>query len=331
MNHRKSVYCLLLGCLLTVACTEKRYRVPSSSPEPDICIQRYDREFFEKGNINDTAFWQLYTENIMQAGEAGLPETHAFMEVFRNDSDMRQVWNDCQRVFPSTHKTERKLQKAFRRLCHFVPDMPVPIVGMHLSGFGQSIVSAPDRLSASIDKYLGCSYPYYEDIFYDYQRRRMRPEQLTADYMNGWIRSEFTNESIMAGQRLLDYLVYEGKILFLLRQVLPAEPLERLAGWDKTQLEWCCDNEQRMWDRILEYEHLYSADPLVLSKYIGDGPFTVYFTEEAPARAAIWVGYQIVVQYMAVQKQCSLLELMMQTDARVILRQSCYRPSKGKH
>jgi len=330
MKRGRLLCYLLPAALLLGACTEKRYRVPASAPAPDIRIQRYDREFFEKGSIGDSAFWQIYTENIMQAGEAGLPETRAYMEVFRNDSDMLQVWSDCQQQFSDTRKVERQLSAAFKRLCHYVPDMPVPVVGMHLSGFGLSIVSAPDRLSASIDKYLGPDYPYYEDLFYGYQRRRMHPQQLTADYLNGWIRSEFTNESIMARQRLLDYLVYEGKILFLLQLTLPHEPLERLAGWDKTQLDWCRANEQRMWDRILEYEHLYSPDPLVLSKYIGDGPFTVYFTEDSPSRAAIWTGYQMVRQYMAAQPDCSIMDLMMQTDAREILRQSHYRPEKGR-
>ena len=179
----------------------------------------------------------------MQAGQAGLPETRAYMEVFRNDSDMMQVWSDCQQLFSSTRKTEKQLSAAFKRLCHYVPDMPVPVVGMHLSGFGLSIVSAPDRLSASIDKYLGPDYPYYENLFYDYQRRRMRPEQLTADYLNGWIRSEFTNESIMAGQRLLDYLkpdvvhvLIDGRIVKTGGPELATEIESRGFDWIKKEL-----------------------------------------------------------------------------------------------
>ena len=212
-------------------------------------------------------------------------------------------------------------------MTHFVPDIPLPKVSMHISGFGQSVVSAPGILSAGIDKYLGSDFPIYKDLFYEYQLSRMIPEQLAADYLNGWLRSEFTHESLMEDVRLLDYLVYEGKILFLLEKIFPKMPFEYLAAWNRENYVWCVQNEAPMWERIQYYEHLYSRDPLVLQKYIGDGPSTVYFTDDSPARAAIWIGYRIVCDFMQRQPDMEILPMMMEVRADSILRESLYRPN----
>lgn len=324
-SHRRIslVFCIL-GMLVLCACTEKRYRVPCG--RQDIHIARYDQAFFHQGVVSDSIFWALYTNQIMQIGESSDASTIAFMNVIRQDSDLFKVYLDCQQTFSDMRAIERKVGKAFHRLCHFVPDIPIPLISTHISGFGQSVVSAPNRLSVSLDKFLGADYPLYENLFYSYQSQRMSPERIPAEYLNGWIRSEFTNESIMQDHCLLDYLIYEGKILFLMRLIYPKEPLAYLTGFSKEKMEWCQNNEKRMWERILEYEHLYSRDPLVLSKYIGDGPFTVYFTEESPARAAIWSGYKIIERYMKLHPAVSLLDLMMDTDARKLFNESLYRP-----
>jgi uncharacterized protein YjaZ len=134
----------------------------------------------------------------------------------------------------------------------------------------------------------------------------------------------------MYDYRLLDYLIYEGKLLFLLEKIMPEMSFEQLAAWSKEDYLWCKQNESPMWDRIQYYEHLYSRDPLVLQKYIGDAPSTIYFTEESPARAAIWLGYRIVSEYMRQQKDCNILQLMMEVDSEKILRLSLYRPKLSK-
>ncbi len=325
---RKSLFLLSAVLCLCCACQqeEARYRVPRFRHQVEVNIVRYDRELFSEATIADSAFWSLYCEDIMQFGPVGKRETQCFTEMFLQDSDIILSYHAAQKIFDDTKDLERDLSEAFFRLRHFVPDIPIPVVSMHLSGFGQSIVSAPGMLSASIDKYLGADYPIYQELFYDYQRARMEPAQLPTDYLNGWLRSEFTHESLMYDNRLLDYMIYEGKLLFLLEKIFPKAPFERLAAWSRQDYHWCKENESRMWERIQYYEHLYSSDPIVLQKYIGEAPNTVYFTEEAPARAAIWLGYRIVSEYMRQQPEQDLLHMMMEIDSDKMLQLSLFRP-----
>lgn len=325
MSFQKTWLFVAVLLLLSGCSGESRYRVPGK-PGYSLSFVRYERDFFENGRLEDSVFAELFSNQIMQIGSVGEARTDSFLELFRLDSIMQTVYIDCQHLFPTMQVYEQQLAEAFHRLCHFVPDMPLPALSTHISGFNQSVVSAPSMLSVSLDKYLGSDYGMYQSLFYDYQRQRMRAAQLVPDCMNGWLRSEFTNASIMTDSRLLDFMLYEGKILFILRLIFPKTEMAYLTGWTKEQADWCVANEKRMWERLLEYEHLYSRDHLVLSKYIGDGPATVYFTPESPSRAVLWTGLKIVEAYMRQHKELSVLSLMMETDADKMLDQSLYRP-----
>jgi len=307
-----------------LSCSEGRFNVPGKPTHP-ISINRFDQMFFKTGNSPDSAFLNLYTNQIMEVGEPGSPMFRQFDSIFRHDGQMRKIYSDCQNVFKDVTPIEKKLTRAFYRLHYFFPDIPYPKVYMHLSGFGQSIVSAPNILSAGIDKYLGTDYPLYQANYAPFQIQRMYPDKIVADYMTGWVRSEFTEESLMDQQRLLDYMIYEGKILFFIKVLLPDETMENISGFNKKQLNWCTKNEKSIWGAILQLKHLYSTDSSVISKYIGEGPNTPFFPDSSPGRAAIWVGFRIVEAYMN-KKQDTTVQELLKTKAQDILTASSYHP-----
>lgn len=318
----------LVGLCLVLAlfsCHQaERFDVPGKPTHP-ISINRFDQTFYQTGSYQDSTFWELYANQIMEVGEPGTALYQQFDSIYHSDKQMKQIYNDCQAAFGDVKEIEQDLTWAFFRLHYFFPTIPYPKVFMHISGFGESIVSAPGMLSASIDNYLGVEYPLYETLFQPYQMQRMYPDKIVSDYVTGWIRSEFTESSMLDQHRLLDYLVYEGKLLYLLRVLLPDENMENLSGFTKSQLIWCAKNEKNMWDAIVNQQHLYSSDPLVLSKYLGESPMTAYFPKESPGRAAVWTGFRIVERYMENDPKASLQSLF-KTKTEVILSKSLYRP-----
>jgi len=317
----------IVGLCLIIAffsCKEGRFDVPGK-PTHQISINRFDQDFYKTGTYPDTAFLDLYANQIMEVGNPGSDMFQQFDSIFRSDKQMRQIYNDCQLTFKNISPIEEKLTWAFYRLHYFFPNIPYPKVYMHLSAFGESIVSAPGILSAGIDKYLGPGYPIYKTLYEPYQIQRMYPQKIVADYMTGWVRSEFTEDALMDQQRLLDYMIYEGKILYLIKVILPDEPMENIIGFTKGQLDWCTKNEKNMWDAILKLQHLYSTDPLVIAKYIGDGPRTSFFPQDSPGRAVTWTGYRIVKKYMDRMQEATIQELL-KTKSQTILSESLYHP-----
>jgi uncharacterized protein YjaZ len=81
-----------------------------------------------------------------------------------------------------------------------------------------------------------------------------------------------------------------------------------------------------MWVYLIENDLLFSSDNFVIRKLTGEAPFTSYFTNESPGRAAIWIGYKIVESYMTKNRDISLDEMMKNTDVQAILDKAKYNP-----
>jgi hypothetical protein len=309
--------------LILLSCGGSRYDVPGK-PLHNITIQRFDKSFYEQSKGIDSSFLNLYANQIMEVGEPGSKMFRQFESIFRHDGEIKKLYNDCQSTFKDVSGIEEQLTWAFYRLHYFFPNIPIPKVYMHIAGFGESIVSAPGVVSASIDKYLGKNYDVYRTMFRPYESQRMYPEKLPSDYVTGWVRSEFTEETLMDNQRLLDYMIYEGKILFLVKVLMPEEEMENLTGFTSEQMSWCTSNERNMWETITQQQHLYSKEPTVIAKYIREAPTTAFFPQESPGRAATWIGFKIVEAYMGKHENVSVHNLILKTSAQDILKGSSY-------
>ena len=77
---------------------------------------------------------------------------------------------------------------------------------------------------------------------------------------------------------------------------------------------------------VIEQKHLFSTDYRTIIKYINDGPFTPGMPQEAPSRTGIWLGLQIVKQYMNKHEKLTLVDLMNENDYGMLLRESAYQP-----
>lgn len=311
--------------IFLVSCKDDRFQVPGK-PSGTIIINRFDQDFQTVGNNVDSSFLNLYATKIMEVDEPGSGMYTDFYRIFHADPQIRKIYVDCQKKFSDIEDIEKNLTLALYRLSYFFPEIQVPKVYMHISCFGESIISSTGILSASIDNYLGEDYPAYQSIFQPYQAKRMHRGKMVSDYMTGWIRSEFTEKQLLNQERLLDYIVYEGKILFLLKIVMPDESMENLTGFDEEQLKWCNENEKNMWNGVFQLKHLYSTDRLVIAKYIEDAPKTSFFPGTPSGRALIWNGYKIVKSYMKRNKYITPKELMSNTNAQAILAGSAYHP-----
>jgi len=97
-------------------------------------------------------------------------------------------------------------------------------------------------------------------------------------------------------------------------------------GFSPDQMKWCRNNESQMWTHLVEKKLLFETDPLVIKKLVGEAPNTYYFTPESPGRAAVWLGWQIVREFMRRNPDIPLSQLLAETDYQRILTGSKYHP-----
>ena len=77
---------------------------------------------------------------------------------------------------------------------------------------------------------------------------------------------------------------------------------------------------------MIEKKHLFSTDLMVVKRYIDESPFTKSFSAESPGRTGIWIGWQIVRNYMKNNPDVSLQDLIENSNYQEILNKSKYNP-----
>ena len=268
--------------------------------------------------------FDLYSNGIIYIGSPKNPEYSEELTKFLTDTIMNLVYNRVTEVYPNMKDVETGLSKAFSTYRNTFPDRVIPSVYTLISGFNQSMITADTILAIALDKYLGNNEEMYFMLdIADYQRQAMDRKYLTTDCMKAWLYSEFPhNDSI---NNVLSNILYEGKIMYAMRQLFPQTPDSLLFGYTPDQMHWCRSNTAQMWTFMVDKRMLYATDHLTISKLIGQAPFTSLFTRESPGRAVVWLSYQIVASYMKHNKT-TLEALLLNNDDQQILAKARFKP-----
>lgn len=296
-------------------------------------IRRFDKEFFQLTLVDNPEqqkyLAQTYPQMLKVLGLSLFNNKETTSDVFfdrlvnyYSEPNLNKLYRDALVQYESIENIESDLGKAFGYLHEQLPDMPIPHVYMHVSGFFQNVLVDDSLLSISIDKYMGSDYPLYRDFFDAYQRRKMTPEYIVPDYLAAWLMSEYPfegNEKV-----LLERMVYEGKIKYILHQAIPQMIPETLMGYTPQEYQWIRQNESKLWKLIIERKQLYTPDLMTTSKYFLERPAS-FIADDAPGSSGSWIGWQIVTRYMEKTKS-TVAELMNNTDAQEILTKSKYKP-----
>ena len=124
-------------------------------------------------------------------------------------------------------------------------------------------------------------------------------------------------------------MVYYGKIHYLISSMLPNYNSHVVMGYTKDKMQWCIRNEANIWAYFVENKLLFSSDRQNKMRFIEDAPFSKFYTSfdrESPGRIGQWVGMKIVEAYMNFHPDLTLTDLIKETDAQKILRESRYKP-----
>ncbi len=316
-------------CFLCLGCTNpKAFGGDSLS----VKINRFDVDLYqylqnketENTLQNDSSFLNVFGENILFIGKT---DSVGFYDRLRNlfsDSTLMSLYQKEQEIFADITPYEKELSIGFSLLLEEFPELKLPEIYMHVSGLNQNIIVTDSILSLSADKYLGADYPLYQNFFYDYQRQQMCPERVVPDYLLGFLYSDFSfsgNENA-----LLDRMLYEGKLRYILSELLTERDVRESFGYTKEQYEWCEKSESRIWKTMLQQKQLYTTDYIITSQYINEAPYTVPLTNSSPGRVGVWVGYRIIASYMRNHSKTTLSELIGMTDYQELFKEARYKP-----
>ena len=332
---RKSI--LIILTVLLCACQGGREYFPKDIEAVEVEIVRFDsaqlavhpdsvRQGIEQLYADYEEFMPMFVEGILR-----LPteDTAYLCELYGNfltDTMMGFAQTNVlvQEKFANIDSLQKSINIAFSRLHYLYPEWEIPKVYLFVSGFNSSVMYYDNIMGVGVDMYLGSDYPYYNQVVYNYQKQTMRKECVVGDMMSMYIAYHVAYNSKY--NRLLEQIIFRGKQMFLLSQLLPDEPAWEVIGYSKEQWDWCEQYERAIWNRIMEKRDLFKTESTIISSYLNEGPFTAEISQESPGRLGLWVGWQIVDSYMRNNEEVSVQELLSESDAQKILEQSFYKP-----
>ncbi len=333
-----TLFCSLFIILIFFSsCNRNPLKVDISEIETKIEIVRFDQELFSLPMQDTLAeltslrnkypdFFDLFTWKVIGVG--GIEEEHfpEIMGEFLTDTMILNVKTMAENEFSDFEKTEEELIKAFKYFQYHFPEKELPTVFTTISGFNQSVFTAERLIGVSLDKYLGRDNKYYKQLSNVplYKIKNMHPEKLVSDVAYAWGMTEFNERG--TATTVLDHIVHQGKLMFFVDALLPEMHDTLKIGYTAEQLQWCINNEPQMWNFLVEQKMIYSNRRMDILRFINDGPYTTGFPTESPGKSGVWIGWQIVRQYMKKHSEVTVSELMENTNYQQILNDSGYYP-----
>jgi hypothetical protein len=299
---------------------------------PEFEILRFDKDLYQYlvNNEPDSVLEKykdlldVFGEGVLHIGKSDSAGFYVRLRQYFSEPTLMNLYKSEQDSLDDISEINSELSRGLTAFFEQFPQVQPTKIYLHVSGLHQSVIVSDVILSLSADKYLGADYPMYSLYFYDYQRQLMASDRIVPDYLLGLLMANFPfkgNEDV-----LLDKIIYEGKLRYLLSQLLPDRQAWEYVGYNREQYSWCSNHQSQIWKTILENQHLFAANYLTTTQYLKEAPYTAFLSTESPGKVGIWLGYQIVISYMKQNPNTSLPQLMEITDYQELFKKSKYRP-----
>ncbi len=337
----KQIYLIFCIGILFTSCGDNK-NIDVSNIPVDVKIERFDHDFdamsnkpmLQQAGLIQQKYGNFYADYIQQILEVSNAQDTSYFNLLRQifaAQAYKDLKHDVDAVFPGDmEKQNKELTDAFRRIKYYYPEKKLPRVYAYFSGFKVQTSIGDGYFAIGLDLFLGADsrfYPALRETFPYYLSRRFTPAYIAPRVVEGMAREDMFPEND-ADKTLLSKMVYAGKILYFMDQILPNAADSVKIGYTNKQLDWCKEMEGNIWAYFLEENLLYETDYQKIQTYLNEAPFTPGLGEhnDSAPKLGIWTGWQIVRKYMAEHQDVTLQQLMTERDAQKILNQAKYRP-----
>ena len=340
---------IILFTTIIIGCQndDDKKNIPDvSNISTNVKIQRFEQDLFaidtnntpeginEKGIQNLEAKYpkvaDLFFDAIIGAKQPNQtpPQYQAMIKQFLTDTSVRKTADTTQIVFKNFEPFKKELEQAARFYKYYFPNQPDLTFITFVSQYNYDVFNfGRDSIGIGLDFFLGenhSDYNFMETLRYAYIRRTLTKEHLVAKAMRMQIAEMAAGTE--GGKRMLDVMIFNGKQLYILDQLLPNTPDSIKFGYNAVQTKWCKDNESGIWSSFLKNNVLYETNFKKIAKLVTPSPNSPGMPPEAPGETGNYIGWQIIKQYMRRNANTSLQQLLGMRDAQMILDKSKYKP-----
>lgn len=330
------VLCSTICLSLVYSCSDDKPVPDTDHINADIKLLRFEQDYRNVNLENWDESWanlekkypgflQVYFSRIM----ADIPVPEDSIKSYAYEIAEQQFLNplhdSVMLTFPDLKPYMDELEPALKLYRHYTGDNQPKVLVSFISEFGVGAATiGNDTLGIGLDMFMGSEFSAYDpNLFPAFISRHMRPDKIVPNLIKA-MGYDLVGEP--SGIRMLDVMIQQGKVLYLMDLVLPATPDSVKIDYTTEQWQWVEDNETQIWSHFLSQELLYNTNRQDIQKLIGPSPNAPNMPAEAPGQTATWTGWQIIRRYMEKHPEITIPELMADKDAQAILEKSKYRP-----
>jgi hypothetical protein len=321
------------------SCTpdEPGKKIPNvSNLQVPLRLQRFDHDLFaldtNQIDVGLTTLAQQYPDFLpfflqeVAHDQSNPKETpKEALNGFLKATQVRRLRDSCALAFADFREVEKSLSQMLRYHRHYFPERPSPRFVTAVTEFvGDAYAVNDSLLMIGLDMFLGERFSGYNpDFFPKYLRRQFEPPYLPAKAALALATRIVGPPS---GERVIDYMINNGKILYVTDLLLPEAADTLKLGYTADQLAGCYANEAAVWARLLDMKVLYEPLGPRNQKIVMPGPSSDNVFQEAPGEVGNWVGWRIIQAYMKRHPQASVQDLLRLREAQQILTEARYKP-----
>ncbi|MDN3587922.1 gliding motility lipoprotein GldB [Pedobacter aquatilis] len=338
VKHQQ-IYLIFLFALIFISCKQSK-RPNVSNIKVDIKIERFDQDLY-KGKTSDVTvtdkklsskYGIFYDDFLHKILDSRYSNTESLANLYA-DKAYTDLTKEVDSVYPNLKAQEEGLTETFKYIKFYYPKAKIPKIVSFVSGFSYQMPVGDNYLGIGLDMFLGKDSKFYTAIVKSvplYLSRRFTPEYIVPRVAETYAHEELFQE--LDGDRtLLSKMIFQGKIIYFLDQVLPETTPDSIKiGYTTDQLDWAQNFETDIWAYFLENNFLYETDYHKIQVFLSEGPFTPGLGEnrDSAPKLGVFTGWQIVKKYMETHPDVTLQQLMAENDAQKILNQSKYKPKR---
>jgi len=326
----------LLFSMIISSCRDDE-KIPNVSDiNIDLQVVRFDSLLYHTDSSDIPALYQDFRTNhhdflkgyihVMVSPGVKVTDTVDILLTMKNPR-LYWLYDTTQMIIGDFSPWQKELNQAFKYVKHYFPNKPTPVYYTYISQFGVGgFTYGESILGTSLDYHLGGDFPYYDPmIFPNYIKKWMDPEHIVPSALR-----VYSNDLVgeVQGEQFLDYIISNGKVLYLLDHFLPTTPDSIFLNFTTAQTKWCKENEFNMWSHFIHEDLLYSTKRKNFGKLISPSPTSTGMPAEAPGRTGNYMGWQIIKSYMKRYPKTTFPQLMEMKDSKMILQKSKYKPRK---
>lgn len=261
-----------------------------------------------------------------------LDSNHTEKELLNFLRAYRPIYLDAL-VIGAPNKVHPQIETLFSKVHYYFPLYGLPnkiiyFIGP-LNGFGNNI--GEDYMAIGLQMFLGASSSWYQSEpfqknFPPYMSRHFTTSNIPITAAKNLMQDMAPIP--LATRGLVFEMIELGKRQYILKKILPETSDAALFEYTNLQYEAIAKAEQDIWSYLLKMNLIYSTDPAVAFNMLGLAPFNVYFGNEIPGNAGLYIGTKIVESWILERpkKDQNNLVALLNTPAQQLFNESKYRP-----